>query len=81
MPHYWWTFYQKMGGIELQLLHGVRIELAIGSLPYLAVIPSKSPPYPLGVLKVPLEEERVLQTCQPLGLEVESRTRDNPSLD
>ena len=48
MPHYWWTFYQKMGGIELQLLHGVRIELAIGSLPNLAWIPSRSLPLPLG---------------------------------
>ena len=38
----------RMDGIELQLLCGVRIELAIGSLPYLAQIPSRSLPIPLG---------------------------------
>ena len=70
-----------MGGIKLQLLCGVRIELAIGSLPYLARIPSRSLPMPLGVLKVPFEEEGVLQTHQPLGLEEESQFRDIPSLD
>ena len=36
---------------------------------------------PLEVLKVPSWEEGVLQTRQPLGLEVESLHRDNPSLD
>ena len=36
---------------------------------------------PLEVLKVPSWEEGVLQTCQTLGLEVESLHRDNPSLD
>jgi len=35
----------------------------------------------LGVLKVPSWEEGVLQTRQPLGLEVESLHRDNPSLE
>ena len=37
-----------MGGIKLQLLCGVRIELAVGSLPNLARIPSRSLPLPLG---------------------------------
>ena len=76
-----------MGDIKLQLLCGVRIE-HIGSLSYLARIPSRSLPIPLGVLEVPLgvlkvpfEEEGVLQTCQPLGLEEESKIRDIPSLD
>ena len=38
----------RMGGIELQLLCGVRIELAVGSLPYLALAryPSRSLPIP-----------------------------------
>ena len=36
-----------MGGIKLQLLCGVRIEMAVGSLPYLAWIPSRSLPIPL----------------------------------
>ena len=61
-----------MGGIESQLLCGVRIELAVGSLPYLARYPSRSLPMPLGVLQVPFEEEGVLQTQQSLGLEEES---------
>ena len=38
----------RMGGIKLQLLCGVRIELAVGSLPYLARYPSRSLPIPLG---------------------------------
>ena len=38
----------RMGGIKLQLLCGVRIELAVGSLPNLARIPSRSLPLPLG---------------------------------
>ena len=33
-----------MGGIKLQLLCGVRIELAVGALPYLARIPVQVPP-------------------------------------
>ena len=71
-----------MGGIKLQLLCGVRIELAVGPLPYLARHPSRSlPTNPLGVLKVPSWEEGVLQTRQPLGLEEESQFRDIPSLD
>ena len=37
-----------MGGIKLQLLCGVRIELAVGSLPYLARYPSRSLPIPSG---------------------------------
>ena len=58
-----------MGGIELQLLCGVRIELAVGSLPYLARVPSRSLPIPLvGTQKYLLG---VLQTRQPLGLEAE----------
>ena len=38
----------RMGGIKLQLLCGVRIELAVGSLPYLALAryPSRSFPIP-----------------------------------
>ena len=55
-----------MGGIKLQLLCGVRIELAIGSLALaLARYPSRSLPYHV------LCEEGVLQTRQPLGLEAE----------
>ena len=38
----------RMGGIKLQLLYGVRIEPAVGCLPYLAWIPSRSLPMPLG---------------------------------
>ena len=57
-----------MGGIKLQLLCGVRIELAVGSLPYLARIPSRSLSYPLGVLKW---KEGVLQISQPFGIEAE----------
>ena len=53
-----------MGGIELQLLSGVRIELAVGSLPM---------PSLFGV-----EEEGVLQTRQPLGLEAEPCNRGLP---
>ena len=37
-----------MGGIKLQLLCGVRIELAVGTLPHLARNPSRSLPIPLG---------------------------------
>ena len=37
-----------MVGIKLQLLCCIRIELAVGSLPYLARIPSRSLPMPLG---------------------------------
>ena len=56
-----------MGGIKLQLLCGVRIELAVGSLPYLALAryPSRSLPYHV------LCEEGVLKTRQPLWLEAE----------
>ena len=71
-----------MGGIKLQLLCGVRIELAVGALPYLARIPVQVPPRALwGYSKYLHVEEGVLQTRQPLGLEVESLHRDNPSLD
>ena len=72
-----------MGGIKLQLLCGVRIELTVGSLPYLARLPSRSLPIPLGGggYKVPFEEKGVLQTCQPLELEEESQFRDIPSLE
>ena len=66
-----------MVGIKLQLICGVRIELAIGSLPYLAWYSSRSP-FPLWVLKVPSEEEGLLPTRQPLGLEVETRNRGLP---
>ena len=38
----------RMGGIKLQLLCGVRIELAVGALPYLARNPSRSLPVPRG---------------------------------
>ena len=37
------------------------------------------PPHTLGGQKVPFEEEGVLQTRQPLGLEEESQFRDIPS--
>ena len=52
----------SMGGIKLQLSCGVRIELAVGSVPYLAR-PGPSP-YPLGILKVPSCREGALQTRQ-----------------
>ena len=51
-----------MGGIKLQLSCGVRIELAVGSLPYLAL--ARPGPFPYHVLR----EEGLLQTRQPLGL-------------
>ena len=59
----------RMGGIELQLLCGVRIELAVGALPYLARIPVQVPPRALwGYSKYLHVEEGVLQTRQPLGI-------------
>ena len=65
-----------MGGIKLQLLCGVRIELAVGALPYLARIPVQVPPRALwGYSKYLHVEEGVLQTRQPLGLEAEPRDR------
>ena len=68
-----------MGGIKLQLLRGVLIELAVGSIPYLGRSPGPSP-YPLGVLKVLfLRKKGCYKHANPFGLEVESR--DNPSLD
>ena len=52
-----------MGGIKLQLLCGVRIELAVGALPYLARIPVQVPPRALwGYSKYLHVEEGVLQT-------------------
>ena len=56
-----------MGGIKLQLLCGVRIELAVGSLPYLALAWYIPGPFPYHVLR----EKGVLQTRQSLGLEAE----------
>ena len=53
-----------MGGIKLQLLCGVRMELAVGSLPMPSLLRG--------------EKEGVLQTCQPLGLEAEPRNRSLP---
>ena len=44
----------RIGGIKLQLLCGVRIELAVGSLPYLARIPSRALE---GYLKYPLRKK------------------------
>ena len=68
-----------MGGIKLQLLCGVRIQLAVGALPYLARIPIQVPPRALwGYFKYLHEEEGVLQTRQPLGLEAEPRNRGLP---
>ena len=68
-----------MGGIKLQLLCGVRIELAVGALPYLARIPVQVPPRALwGYSKYLHVEEGVLQTRQPLGLEAEPRDRGLP---
>jgi len=69
-----------MGGIKLQLLCGVRIELAVGALPYLlARIPVQFPPRALwGYSKYLHVEEGVLQTRQPLGLEAEPRDRGLP---
>ena len=56
-----------MGGIKLQLLCGVRIELAVGALPYLARIPVQIPPHALWGYATYLNvEEGVLQTHQPL---------------
>ena len=69
-----------MGGIKLQLLCGVRIELAVGALPYLARIPVQVPPRALwGYSKYLHVEEGVLQTRQPLGLEAEPRDRGLPT--
>ena len=62
-----------MGGIKLQLLCGVRIELAVGSLPYLARIPSRSLPMPLGGTKYPLRKKGCYKHANPLGL------RKNPN--
>ena len=68
-----------MGGIKLQLLCGVRIELAVGALPYLARIPVQVPPRALwGYSKYLHVEEGVLQTRQPLGLEAVPRNRGLP---
>ena len=68
-----------MGGIKLQLLCGVRIELAVGALPYLARIPVRVTPCALwGYSKYLHVEEGVLQTRQPLGLEAEPRDRGLP---
>ena len=52
------------GGVKLQLLCGVRIELAVGSLPLPSLFGG--------------EEKGVLQTHQPLGLEAEPRNRGLP---
>ena len=57
-----------MGGIKLQLLCGVRTEVAVESLPYLAGLVSVQVPSLYHVLG----KEGVLQTCQPLGLEAET---------
>ena len=57
-----------MGGIKLQLLCGVRIELTVGTLPiwpWLSICPG---PFPYHVLR----EEGALQIRQPLWLEAES---------
>ena len=68
-----------MGGIKLQLLCGVRIELAVGALPYLARIPVQVPPRALwGYSKYLHVEEGVLQTRQPLGLELNPATGAYP---
>ena len=69
-----------MGGIKLQLLCGVRIELAVGSLPNLARIPSRSLPLPLGGTQSTFLGRRGATNMPTLGLEVESLHRDNPSL-
>ena len=63
----------RMGGIKLQLLCGVRIELAVGSLPYLARYPSRSLPIPLGGTKYPLRKKGCYKHANPLGL------RKNPN--
>ena len=59
----------RMGGIKLQLLCGVRIELAVGSLPYLAWYLSRSLPHTQwGQLRVPSEVEGCYKHANPLGL-------------
>ena len=68
-----------MDGIKLQLLCGVRIELAVGALPYLARIPVQVPPRALwGYIKYLHEEEGVLQTANPLGLRLNPVTGAYP---
>ena len=64
-----------MVGIKLQLLCGVRIELAVGSLPLSGSgsVSVQVPSHTTFYVHV-LREEGVLQTCQPLGLEAEPQT-------
>ena len=70
-----------MGGIKLQLLCGVRIELAVGSLPYLARETVQVPPHTLWRYLVYLQREKgCYKHTIPFRLEVESLHRDNPSL-
>ena len=57
-----------MVGIKLKLLHGVKIELAVGSLPCLARIPSRSPQNPLGYSKYLLGKRGCYKHANPFGL-------------
>ena len=58
-----------MGGIKLQLLCGVRIELAVGSLPYLARETVQVPPHTLwGYSKYLLGKKGCYKHANPLGL-------------
>ena len=63
----------RMGGIKLQLLCGVRIELAVGSLPYLARETVQVPPHTLwGYSKYLLGKKGCYKHANPLGLRSES---------
>ena len=57
-----------MGGIKLQFLCGVRIELTVGSLPYLAWNPSRSLPIPLEGTQSLLGKKGCYKYANPLGL-------------
>jgi hypothetical protein len=71
-----------MNGIELQLLYGIRIELDVDSLPYLARVLSSSLSMSFGSTQITLSEEKgVLQTCQSLGRKEKSQFRDNSITD
>ena len=62
-----------MGGIKLQLLCGVRIELAVGALPYLARETVQVPPHTLwGYSKYLLGKKGCYKHANPLGLRSES---------
>ena len=71
-----------MGDIELQLLCGVRIDLALGSLPYLAQLLSRSLPVPSGGTESTLmKKEGCYKHANPLGLRLNPVRGAYPLLD